>query len=523
MYKIIIFLLFTLTLHRVQSQTCEWAVQYHKYYKTEGVCVQTDKNKNVYVAGNYSTNNHHVVPTIGLYLKKYNAEGVLLWSQTYDSMGVNDMGIDSKSNLYLSLRAWPNVKFDNIITSDYQSLYCKLDSMGNFLSTTLINSPNVGNISITIDLQDEIYLCGMFKDTLIFPCITLQNPADPGCYGLFIAKYNSNNQCLWAKQTKGGAITKYPTALSFDEDGNFLVFGQNSGSVSFDVNNTILAQGGANTFIAKYTKDGNVLWVKNFGSATVGGNEELKSVTCDKYGNVLASGAYDSDLSIDGFYLPDNGTYFPKPFFAKLDKNGLCTSVTSDNSIYKIINNKYYILGGVNTSGTYNNVNLQPGFYIMRCDTNWKGLWALQPPIFGSTFTDDDAGNLYFTGSFSGTVDFGNGKILTGDKDMFAAKYSAPKQVGIKNILENRIKKIDIYPNPTNGIITFKSSSDLSANSGAEIRIENFIGQLLYTKKINTNVYGLNETIDLSNYPKGIYFVQINAGSAVETRKIILE
>lgn len=504
----------------VWSQTCDWAVQFHKSHKTNGINVQVDENKNVYVAGNYSSDNNHVIPVVGFYLRKYNSQGTIMWSQTYDSMNVRDMGVDSKNNIYLSLYTWPNVKFNNITSSDYQCLYSKVDSNGNFKFTELIKSNNVGNVSLTVDKNDNIYLCGIFNDTLAFPCKTLSNPASPGSRGMFLAKFNSNNQCLWAKQTQGGSIVKYNTdPLLFDKEGNFHVYGQNFGTTSFDANTTIIAKGADNTFIAKYSPEGNVLWVKNFGSATVGGEEELKSITCDKYGNVWASGTYDSDLSIDGFYLPNSNTYFPKPFFAKLDKNGLCTSVTSDKDVYKIIKGKYYKTGGVNTSGTYNNVSLQPGFYIMYCDTNWQGLWAYQPPIFGNFFNNDSDNNLYLTGSFSGTADFGNGKVITGNMDMFAVNYSPAATVGLIKNPSNTSLKITIHPNPTSGMLVITGTEIKTAF----VNIKNILGQNVYSKNISSNNSELSQNLDISTYPKGIYFIEVNTDKGKEVKKVVLE
>jgi len=60
---------------------------------------------------------------------------------------------------------------------------------------------------------------------------------------------------------------------------------------------------------------------------------------------------------------------------------------------------------------------------------------------------------------------------------------------------------INIYPNPSKGIVNIKSNISLTG----EIVIRNSIGQLLQRNSI---VESMNKQIDLSGFPKGVYFIE---------------
>tara|TARA_B100002052_G_scaffold71305_1_gene64635 strand:- start:12406 stop:15090 length:2685 start_codon:yes stop_codon:yes gene_type:complete len=87
-----------------------------------------------------------------------------------------------------------------------------------------------------------------------------------------------------------------------------------------------------------------------------------------------------------------------------------------------------------------------------------------------------------------------------------------------QNILSiNEIKSelnIAIYPNPTAGIFTIRTDLD-----NIEIEIYSTIGRLVLKK----NLLGGLHTINISDQPKGIYFIKIQNGTKTEQRKLIIQ
>ena len=86
--------------------------------------------------------------------------------------------------------------------------------------------------------------------------------------------------------------------------------------------------------------------------------------------------------------------------------------------------------------------------------------------------------------------------------------------VGIIDILNNKL--ISIHPNPTNGIINFKFAMD---DNMKMISIQNVLGEEIYTSmQIQNDIF----TLDLSAFPKGIYFAIIDTDKGRTIEKILL-
>jgi len=81
---------------------------------------------------------------------------------------------------------------------------------------------------------------------------------------------------------------------------------------------------------------------------------------------------------------------------------------------------------------------------------------------------------------------------------------------GISN---SKANQINIYPTPTNGLITIETND----NNYKEVQIINSNGQIV--KSISGNEDKI--TTDLTNNPAGIYFVKIISNTTNQSFKII--
>jgi hypothetical protein len=78
---------------------------------------------------------------------------------------------------------------------------------------------------------------------------------------------------------------------------------------------------------------------------------------------------------------------------------------------------------------------------------------------------------------------------------------------------------IYIYPNPSTGKISI-GCSDKSVNE-IQVSLYSVIGNKVFENKIkNTEA---NETVELNNFAKGIYFVKVIANNKTYQQKIVLE
>lgn len=75
--------------------------------------------------------------------------------------------------------------------------------------------------------------------------------------------------------------------------------------------------------------------------------------------------------------------------------------------------------------------------------------------------------------------------------------------------------KLLIYPNPSNGLINI----ELDKLNFYNISISNILAKEVY----NSTISAVNTTLDLSNFDKGLYFIELNDGENIFTKKIIIE
>lgn len=75
-----------------------------------------------------------------------------------------------------------------------------------------------------------------------------------------------------------------------------------------------------------------------------------------------------------------------------------------------------------------------------------------------------------------------------------------------------------IYPNPTSGVFFLNLRTD--DLQSYRVRVVNLIGQTVATETVQANT---RVRFDLTTSPKGVYFVQIEAGAEQIVRRVILQ
>lgn len=88
------------------------------------------------------------------------------------------------------------------------------------------------------------------------------------------------------------------------------------------------------------------------------------------------------------------------------------------------------------------------------------------------------------------------------------------------NIFDDKENHLVIFPNPSNGVFTIeipRSTKDYT------IRVIDILGNTVYDKNLLSNTQNHNIKVNLSNYIKGIYFLEFINGNEIITRKILVE
>ena len=83
------------------------------------------------------------------------------------------------------------------------------------------------------------------------------------------------------------------------------------------------------------------------------------------------------------------------------------------------------------------------------------------------------------------------------------------------------VTNLDIYPNPSKNVFNIAFISDDVQN--IELRIINVIGEVIYNEELQQFVGEYTRKVDLTNYKKGVYFLDVTTNDGVVNKKLILQ
>jgi len=78
-----------------------------------------------------------------------------------------------------------------------------------------------------------------------------------------------------------------------------------------------------------------------------------------------------------------------------------------------------------------------------------------------------------------------------------------------------------MYPNPTTGEFYVNFQSEEIQN--IEVKLTNTIGEIIYFEDLGVFVGEYTHRFNISEYPKGIYFLEITTDKGVINKKLILQ
>jgi hypothetical protein len=467
-------------------------------------------------------------------IAKYNAAGNVLWARSAggnaDDYGQN-VTTDASGNVYITgYFVSSTITFGSttlINTGNADIFIAKYDDTGNVLWAKSVGGTGIGyGYSVCTDASGSVFITGHFTSTsIIFGTTTLTNV---GGADVFIAKYDTNGNVLWAKSA-GGNTNDYGASVSTDGIGNLYVLGYfDSPSITFG-STTLTNTGSYDVFIAKYDANGSLIWAKSVGGT---GDDKGNSITTDASDNVYVTGSFGSPTIPFGSTILNNAisTGSSDIFIAKYEAAGTVlwakalggtssdfgSSVTTDASGNVFMSGRFTSLDMTFDSNTLNNAG-NFDILIVEYDAIGTALWANSAggngADYGFSVATDASGNLYMSGRFnSSAIIFGSSTLTNaGTTDIFIAKYTGTGTGVNKMIGNNNIK---ISPNPISSTITITIPKSIYAN----ITITNLTGKQVATYNLqNTTI----ETIDVSNLPEGVYFVSLKSDEGVITKKIV--
>lgn len=322
-----------------------WAKSAGGKYYDEANAIAVDASGNIYLTGKVDSPAIFGSLTLAsgsVFLAKYDANGNVLWAKSTGTKRTdiaNTVKVDASGNVYIAGLFASNPIIFGSTTLTNQGGSClggcqdifvaKYDENGNVLWAKSAGgtSGDYAN-SVVVDASGNVYIAGGFySPTLNFGNITLARNdksvinSAPG--DLFLAKYDTNGNVLWAKNA-GGNNDDYVLSAAVDGSGNIYIAG-NFKSHTLTLGTIILTKANhmaaySNLFLAKYNNVGDVLWAKCAGGK---GIDEAKSIAVDASGNIYMAGSFCSPSITFGTNTLENARNgFYDVFLSKYDTNG---------------------------------------------------------------------------------------------------------------------------------------------------------------------------------------------------------
>jgi hypothetical protein len=366
------------------SQSFQWAKRAGLWEYDYGLGIGTDNSGNVYIAGKFEQNANFsgtVVPCQGnhdIYVAKYTPAGALTWVRTAGGSSGD---------------------YAHAMSVDYSAVYIAGEIQGSGNLIKFVGSP------ITLNAR--------------------------GANDIVVAKYDLNGNLLWAR-VEGDVYNDEGLGVTSDQAGNVYVCGFFTTKARFGASTTLYSAGAEDIFIAKYSSSGSLLWVKKAGGS---GKDEAKSIKCDAAGNVYVCGSFKGSASFSGQTVNSHGNtdMFLAKYSTNGDLqwvkapggpwDDLAWSVTIDNA------GKIFVTGEFNASVMFGGIQLNTtgstDAFIVRYNSSGSVEWAKKAGGSGidrARGIGTDGNNIFITGQFSGTAYFGATTRYAADaSDVFMA------------------------------------------------------------------------------------------------------
>ncbi len=301
---------------------------------------------------------------------------------------------------------------------------------------------------VAVDAASNVYVVGTYSSSFSFGSAGM---GVDGFNDIFIAKYNSKGDGLWIQRITG-TETEEVKDIAIDANGDVYVTGEVSTNAGYyanpdDVRLGILSRktvkGKSDAFLAKYNRDGNLLWFRNYG----GGNPDAATSIALHSSGIYMTGTFGAantvlgSITLGGLGVEGKN----EMFLAKLNYNGdvlwavssggsesdFASSVAVDND------GNVYMLGSYESPGTFRSAsgaasnyssNVNPDIFIAKYDS-FGNLQKFHQGnsgtfVYGNTLTINN-GALYATGIVGGNK-YGSTSVnyRGGEGDIFLAKYS---------------------------------------------------------------------------------------------------
>lgn len=377
----------------------------------------TSGDGSVYVAGYTDSNlkGNNANGGQDVFLTRYSPSGDELWTKVFGTNAddiPSALATSTDGSVYLV--GYTRGSLDGQINrGDYDAFIVKFDPQGTRQWTKTAGTNSYDLIqSISIGEDGSLYVAGETGGNL-------DDETSFGSDDAFVSKYDSKGTRLWTKLL-GTPVSDKAYALKALPDGSLYVVGYSEGRLNGQTNN-----GDYDAFLARYSTDGKLLWVKQFGTKFI---DIASSITSDKDGSVYVSGR-----TMPPEAEPSLPITYRDAFLGKFSSDGaqlwnlqLSPLYLYDKtSISTAIDGSIYVVGGSNHSST-----VATDIFMTKVTSSGEKLWNIEIGTnsfdLANAITVSSDGSIVISGVTSGRIL--DGQTNGGTYSTFTSKWQVQDQ-----------------------------------------------------------------------------------------------
>lgn len=330
--------------------TCQWLIGAGGSYDDHGYDLVTDKLGNIYLTGligKYSTPTATFgtisVPNPGTdslgFVAKLSPAGVFQWVKTFeatDGERDNRIAIDTTGNLYVTGGFKGTGTFGSITATSFGGrdiFVLKYDSSGNqlWLKTAGGILDDRGN-SVAVDIEQDVYITGEFRDKVLFGPDTVNNNGGPSGRDIFVAKLTKEGDWVWGKKAGSNAGSDRGNRIAANKQDLLFVTGQFRGDGSFGAADTLWnPSDSVQIFVAAIDTAGKWQWAIQAGSTI---EDRGNGIVVDDNCSIYTTGYYELTASFGSTNITSTGK--KEIYVAKIPSACIYSTVgVSENSHFE--------------------------------------------------------------------------------------------------------------------------------------------------------------------------------------------
>ncbi|MBO1351440.1 MAG: SBBP repeat-containing protein, partial [Hormoscilla sp. GUM202] len=294
---------------------------------------------------------------------------------------------------------------------------------------------NDWGLGIATDSNGNAWATGYFSGSIDIDGDGNDDLTSNGLKDAYVAKFDSNGTLAFALNIGGGS-DDHGNGIATDSNGNAWATGYFSGSIDIDGdgNDNLTSNSLTDAYVAKFNSNGTLAFAENIGGSNF---RQGYDIAIDSNGHAWTTGLFwnRSNSSYDSYVakFDSNGDLiFAKNIGGSAFDHGWDIAIDSNGHAWTTgeFSGNIDIDGDGNIDLTSNGLK---DAYVAKFDSNGDLIFALNiggsASDIGRGIATDSNGNVWATGSFSGSIDIngdGNNDLTSnGNEDAYVAKFDS--------------------------------------------------------------------------------------------------